>query len=200
MKIRLLLICSLLFISSSFASYYMLGMRNSKYAYAAYENTRHWGVALENSIFVEEVELQYARAAAFYTFYLNFGLEGAYTLYYGRRYNGVFYDVGAMLTLNYNIVGRLLQIGGTFQPFYDSDLKSRNAYNAWVQAIPLDEVGLFLGIKNQAEYRDLERRAYVGVVFDLPHIVLKPEVSTPLEKGCKSTTRITVNFIYRNSL
>lgn len=200
MRIRLLLICCLLFISSSFASYYMLGMRNSKYAYVAYENTRHWGFALENSFFVEEVELQYARVAAFYTFDLNLGLEGAYTLYYGRRYNGDFYDVGAILALKYNIVDRLFQIGATFQPFYDSDLKSKNAYNAWVQTIPLEEVGLFLGIKNQAEYRDLERRAYAGVVFDLPHITLKPEVSTPLEKGCKSTTRITVNFVYRNSL
>jgi len=200
MKIRLVLICCLLFISSSFASYYMLGMRNSKYAFAAYENTKHWGVALENSFFVEEVELQYARAAAFYTFYLNLGFKGAYALYYGRRYNGDFYDVGAMLVLKYNIVNRLLQIGAMIQPFYDSDLKSKSAYNAWVQAIPLEEVGLFLGIKNQADYRDLERRAYAGVVFDLPHIVLKPEVSTPLEKGCKSTTRITVNFVYKKSL
>lgn len=178
-------------------SSYILGLRSSKYGYIAYQNKNNWGIAFENSIFIQDVELQYARTAVFYTFSALSLLHGSYAAYYGSRYNQDYYDIGTSITCAWDIFGKYLQVDGIWQPFYDSDIGLTYGYSAWLQTIPLNEVGVFGGIKNLPDSRDPERRFFAGLVFDLPHMLLKPEVSTPLRKKGRSMTRVMVNFTYK---
>jgi hypothetical protein len=176
----------------------ILGVRSSKYAYVGYENNKI-GVILENSVFVEDVEKQYARAIAYYHFLIS-RLYVSYGLYYGSRYNHDFYDYGAILKSSLKITEHVFRLDGIFMPFYDSDLKLHYGYSASISVFPFTEVGFVGGFRNIPDYRDVERRVFAGIEFDTPHLILRPEISTPLRNDARSVTRFTINFIYRNPL
>lgn len=176
----------------------ILGIRSSKYAYAGYENNKI-GVILENSVFVEDVEKQYARAIAYYHF-LTSKLYVSYGLYYGSRYNHDFYDYGAILKSSVKLTEHVLRLDGIFMPFYDSDLKLHYGYSASMSIFPFSEVGFVGGFRNIPDYREIERRVFGGLEIQTPHLTVRPEVSTPLRENSKPVTRVTVNFIYRNPL
>ena len=195
----ILFILALLAFSSAQGSSYFLGLRNSKYALIGVESKYHVGMAVENSLFIDDMHLQYAQLALFYNFSLPFSFKGHYAVYGGSRYNQDFYDYGARIQLEWEPIRRLFQIGGAFQPFYDSDLERKYGYKVWAQSVFFDDVGIYGGIKNIPDFRDTENRFFGGVVFDLPKLKLYPEVSKPIN-GSFYTTRITVSFIYESNL
>lgn len=186
-------------ISVSFAQgpSYILGMRNSKYAYAGIKPFQSWGIAYENSVFTQDLELQYGRIALFYVFDAPFGISGSYAFFYGIRYNFDYYDFGAELELKYDVHPRYLQIKGILQPRYDSDAKGMFGYSILAQTMPLGEVGLFAGFKNLPEYRDVEQRLFAGVAFETPHLKVLPEISTPVVTNL-ATIRVSISFVYMN--
>ena len=199
MKRIILFFLALLSFSTAQESAYFLGLRSSKYALVGIESKYHFGMAVENSLFVTDEHLQYARIALFYNFSLPFSLKGGYAIYGGSRYNQDFYDYGARLQLKWEPIRRLFQMEGVFQPFYDSDLETKYAYKLCAQSIFFDDVGIYGGIKNLPDFRDTEIRYFGGVAFDLPKLKLYPEISRPIN-GSFYTTRITVNFIYKSSI
>jgi len=179
--------------------YYGLGLRNSKYASISIEQKNGWGIAVENSLFAQDLNFQYVRFAPFYNFTAPLGFNGRYVLYGGFRYDQNFYDIGAMLSVNWEALKKYLQVQGVFQPYYDSDLGQKNGYSVGIQSILLQEVGLIAGIKNLPEYRDTEQRFFGGLVFCLPHMTVIPEISTPA-RGHIQTTRFSVSFLYKNGI
>ena len=104
--------------------------------------------------------------------------------------------------LKHNLYKNLLenQFSGIYQPYYDSDLEISHGYSVALSLFPLSEVGVTGGIRNIPDYRETERRVFAGLVFDTPHLLLQPIISTPLRSGAKSVTRLTINFVYRLSL
>jgi len=197
MKFFLVILLFALSVSFAQGPSYILGMRNSKYAYAGIQPFQSWGIAYENSVFAQDVELQYGRIALFYVFETTFGFSGSYAFFYGTRYNFDYYDFGAELDLKYNIHPKYLQIKGVLQPRYDSDAKEMLGYSILTQTMPLGEVGLFAGFKNLPEYRDVERRLFAGVAFETPHLKVLPEISTPVATNL-ATTRVSISFVYMN--
>lgn len=197
MKIFLVILLFALSVSFAQGPSYILGMRNSKYAYAGIKPFQSWGLAYENSVFAQDLELQYGRIALFYVFEIPLGISGSYAFFYGMRYNFDYYDFGAELDLKYNIHPRYLQIKGTLQPRYDSDAKEMMGYSILIQTILLEEVGLFAGFKNLPEYRDVERRLFAGVAFETAHLKIFPEISMPVATNF-ATTRASISFLYTN--
>ena len=191
----------LLAISVSFAhsSSYILGMRNSKYAYAGIQPFENWGLVYENSVFMQEFKLQYGRFAFFYVFKAPFDFSGSYAFFYGMRYNNDYYDFGAELDLTYCVHPRYLQIKGVLQPRYDSDAKGMMGYSILVQTMPLGEVGLFAGFKNLPESREVEQRLFAGVAIESSHVKIMPEISAPVASSF-STTRASISFVYTNAI
>lgn len=181
-------------------THYFLGVQNSKYAFAGIENPNRFGFSIKNSLFVEDLEYQYVRAAIFYNFQLPFNIGGRYTLYSGIRYNRDFYDFGGNLHLKWNVFDKLLQIESSFLSYYDSDLGRKICYLVGIQTMFLKEIGVFAGFKNIPEYRDSEQRIYGGLVFDVPRILVKPEISIPINNEWETTTRISISFTYRNTI
>ena len=178
---------------------YMLGLRNGKYGSAGLTVDQKWGAFFENSIFVEYLEFQYARLAVFYKFQILNSLSGEYILYSGIRYNRDFFDVGGYFNMLWKPFPRRFRLSLSLQPYYDSDLKHEFGYCFESQIMPFSEVGFFAGVKNQAEYRNPELRLFGGIVFDTPHIVLKPEISIPIDQGL-SSARVSVSFNYHNAI
>lgn len=176
---------------------YFLGFQNSKYAFVGIETPYRFGIAIKNSVFVEQIEFQYVRAAIFYNFFAPFGLSGQYRLYSGIRYNKDYYDIGGIVDLQWKLVVNLLQVSGSFLSNYDSDLGVKEAYCVELQITPFREIGLFAGMKNLPEYRNTEQRVYGGIVFDVPHMLVKPEISVPTNSEL-AATRVSVSFVYRN--
>ena len=196
-RITLLVLAAAIFCMASNFNYF-LGLRSSKYAIAGIEG-KHFGFVGENSLFIEDDHLQYARGILFYTFVFPLNFKGYYAVYGGSRYNHDYYDYGAGIQLEWNPITRLFQVGVLFQPFYDSDLKTKYGYKTWIQSVFFDDIGLFGGIKNLPDFRNTEERFFGGVIFDLDKLKLCPEISRPTD-GSFYTTRITINFIYKNSI
>jgi len=192
----LLLLCGM---SYARESTYFLGMQNSKYAYVGMRPYENWGLLYKNSIFAQDVELQYGRIAVFYSFFLSNDLSGKCFFFGGMRFNGDYYDVGSELELKYTLHPRYLISRGVLQPRYDSEIGRMLGYSISVQTKPFEEIALFAGFKNLPEYRDVERRVFVGLVFESGHLKVEPEISLPLEMDMERT-RVTISFIYVNSI
>lgn len=195
-----LLMIVLLALSASLAQTpYILGMDNTKYAYVGIQPFGNFGLVYENSVFVQDVELQYGRIALFYAFEQFPYIKGSYAFFYGMRYNFDYYDFGAELDVAYYVHSKYLQIKGALQPRYDSDAKGMLGYSISAQTMPLGEVGLFFGYKNLPEYRDVERRVFAGLAFETPRLKVMPEISAPVSSGL-ATTRVSVSFVYMNQI
>lgn len=190
-----LLIC--LFFGNSFAKENELfaGMRNERYAFIGVQTKYRFGLALENSVLVQKPKIQYIRLAPYYFQEFPFGLNLSYVLYAGMRYDFDFYDLGTRISADYSILSERLQVFGSFQVFYDSDLGTELTYLAGTRLFFLPEVGFQLCIKNMPEYRKPEHRMAGGLIFRTDRISVLPEISTPLD-GQSPLTRVSVSFIY----
>ena len=178
-------------------SQYFMGFENSKYGFVGFEHDDKWGLAVENSVFVEYIEFQYIRLNLFYRFNLPLEVSGFYTLYMGMRYNRDYFDAGSILYLQRDFWGNRISIRGAFQPSYDSDIKRQYGYLGEGRIRILSDVGLIVGVKNIAEYRENEQRLYGGVFFDAQHLQVRPEISIPTNMKM-SVTRVSVSFLYKN--
>lgn len=196
---RFVILIFLFFISGnaeSISSYFM-GMTNSSYIFIGTEFFNRIGIAAEHSVFTQGAEKQYVRIAPFYRFHLPYEFYGSYALFSGMRYDKGYYDFGARLDLSWNIWNRLMQVSGTYQPFYDSFIGLKNGYRLALQSIFSQHVGLFVGLKNIPDFRAVERRFCGGLIFDTPNISVKPEISVPTDGGTH-LTRVSVSFVYKN--
>lgn len=196
-KILIIILLALNFLFAQTS--YVLGMRNSKYAYAGIQPFRNFGMAYENSVFVQDVELQYGRIALFYVFEHFPYIAGSYAFFYGMRYNYDYYDFGAELDVAYYVHPKYLQIKGVLQPRYDSDAKKMLGFSILVKTMPFGEIGFFGGCKNLPEFRDVERRLFAGLAFETPRLKVTPEISAPISSSL-AATRVSVSFIYLNQL
>lgn len=178
---------------------YYLGMRSSKYAYIGVQPFKHWGVVYENSLFAQDMNLQYGRISLIYSFDIPFGLKGYYSFFYGMRYNNDYYDLGTVLNCEAALYSRFLWVNGVLQPRYDSDIKGMLGYSLSLKMMFFRDIGLTAGIKNLPEYRNVERRFFAGFVFETDHLKVMPEISTPLSIEME-TTRVSVSFVYENSI
>ncbi len=197
MKFFLVILLFLLGLSFAQESTYMLGIKNSKYAYMGFQPFKHWGGVYVNSLFSQDVELQYGRLAVFYVFETSFNLRGYYVFFSGMRYNMDYYDLGSELDVEYDVASKYLQLNGVLQPRYDSDIKEMIGYSLALKTLPFEEIGLLVGIRNLPEYRDTERRVFIGGTFETTHLKIVPEISFPLSKETE-LMRVTISFNYKN--
>jgi len=194
------LVILLLAISSTWANTdfsYILGMRNNRYAFAGVEYKNKIGVVVENSVMAQGVEKQYVRIVPFYEWALPLGLRGVYGIFAGLRYDRDYHDYGAILEAEWNIYERYLIFHGAFHPFFDSYLGSLVGYEFAMASFFAKEVGIYMGLKNLPDFRDVERRAVVGILFDTGTLFLKPELSLPTN-GDTHLVRMGVFFIYKS--
>ena len=177
---------------------YFLGMRNNHYAFVGVQYASKYGLAVENSVFTQGVEKQYVRIIPMYLWELGYGISGAYSVYGGIRYDQDYYDLGARLDLSWQKY-RYFQLVGVLSPFYDSFLKNRVGYQAYIQSFLGQEVALFAGIKNLPDFRDVERRYIGGLVIKTGNVQVRPELSMPMDGGTH-LTRVSIFFVYKNAL
>ena len=175
---------------------FLLGMRNNHYAFIGAEYASKIGLAVENSVFTQGVEKQYVRVCPYYRWTLGNSVSGVYSLFSGMRYDQEYYDFGARLDLLWS-PSQYFQVGGTFMPYYDSFFENTVGYKAYVQSFILEEVGLFAGVKNLPDFRAAERRYTGGLVLKSGHIMVRPELSTPMN-GETHLIRASVFFIYNS--
>ena len=195
----LILLLTVVATTGAFESSAILGMRCSKYGFVGYEYNNKWGLVYENSIFIQDVELQHGKILGYYHSSFN-TIDLYYALFYGSRFNQDYYDYGGIFSAHYRTTSNLFHLNVRYQPFSDSDFGFKHGYYFSLQVLPFNEIGLFLGVRNLPDFRETERRLFGGIVFELPHLVLQPEISTPVRKGSRSVTRLSVNFIYKAPL
>lgn len=179
---------------ANFNSSVFVGMQNQKYLFAGVDFKSN-GFVLTQSLFNQDPDQQYGRLAVFANYKLSFCSELQFLLYSGTQYKHDYYDFGSRFTLLIQPFPNILQVTGIYQPFYDSELKGEHGYQFQITAIPLEEVQLFLGLKNIPDYRDVEQRYLAGATFKVRNLRVSPEISTPI-KGSFEWTRINVNFVY----
>lgn len=173
-----------------------LGMRNNRYAFLGVDWNKRFGMAIENSVLVQKLNLQYVRIAPFYHRELKHRLDVSYTIYAGTRYDREFYDFGSRLGATFKIHPRFLLLDGIVQPFYDSDMGRNIGYLFEGKSFLIPEVALYANYKNLPEYRALEHRVSVGLQFSVNNLTVKPELSTPTDWEMQ-WTRVSVSFLYR---
>lgn len=194
MKPFLLMCCLLLFIcKNDYSQSLILGVKNTRIAILGYELPCKMGLLLENSMYVEDVKLQYIRAALFYKFNLLRNINGGIFAYYGQRYNNDYYDLGTRFFVDWH--WKIFVFSGALQPLYDSEMKYYTCYSATVNGYILSDLALTIGFKNIPEYRNVEKRAAFGLLFDTPVLKVHPQVSFPITNE-EQLTRISISFIY----
>ncbi len=176
-----------------------LGMRNNRYAFLGVDWNRRFGMAIENSVLVQKIELQYVRIAPFYHIELPYGLGVSYAIYAGSRYDKEFYDFGSRFGATFKVHPRFLLLDGIVQPFYDSDMGRNVGYLFEAKSFLLPEVAFFANYKNLPEYRALEHRVSVGLLLSVGNLAVRPEISTPTDWEMQ-WTRVSVSFLYRTPI
>lgn len=198
MKIMKWMILTLLFfVSIVYAeseSHILVGMRNQRYAMAGAQYKR-FGVVLEQSLFNQDIDLQYGRIVAFANYVLPLYSDIQFALYAGTQYGRQYYDFGSRVMLDVDAIPHILRLSGTYQPFWDKELGTRHGFRYQFAIIAMDEIQLYAGLKNIPDYRETERRYVGGVVFDVGYLSVTPEISIPVN-GSFEWTRISVGFVY----
>jgi len=194
-KILLLLLLAIPVFAQMDSTSIVAGMRNNRYAFAGVQTRYNVGFVIENSVLTQSAKLQYARLAAYYLAEFPFDISTGYAFYAGMRYDKDFYDLGARAFALWKVHPRWFQLNAAMQPFYDSDYGSHIGYLAGFRTFVLPEVALFANFKNIPEYRDVERRVECGLMFEVSHLSVVPEISKPLS-GKNQFTRVMVSFLY----
>ena len=187
----------LLFASATFLfanNLFFTGMRNQRFLYVGAQHGSY-GVAYEQSMFNQDPEQQYGRIGLFAEYSLPLSVTLWYILYGGMRYDLDYYDYGGEIFLLWT-PRAYFQIRGQYRPFYDSDLGVRHGFLVLLQSFPFEDVGFYVGFKNMPDYRNVERRFFGGVLFDVGRLLVYPEISTPV-RGSFEWTRVNLNFVYR---
>jgi hypothetical protein len=76
-----------------------------------------------------EDEKQYARIGVAYKWAMPLGFSGYYGFYGGGRYDWAYYNLGSQVKIRWDLIDNFLDVGGTFEPFYDSKLDSFLGYD-----------------------------------------------------------------------
>ena len=194
-KIGLMLLFCSAFLFATEDKALFAGMRNSRYAFIGGEYD-HYGLTIENSIFVQRVEQQYVRAIIFYKTPLPLHLDLCYALFSGLRYDRAYYDVGGKINLNGTWINDRVGLDATWQIFNDSEMGLFSTYEGRGSVRFLPEVSLFAGLRTIPEYRMREKRVFAGLSFISGLLTVNPEVSTPMKKELQ-LTRVAVSFLYK---
>lgn len=181
---------TLLFANSSFFT----GMRNQRFMFVGVQHGSY-GAAYEQSVFNQDPEQQHGKIGLFAEYSLPLSMTLWYILYGGMQYDLDYYDYGGEVSMLWTF-RTCAQIRVRYRPFYDSDLGVHQGYLLQLQLSPFEDVGFYVGLKNMPDYRDVERRFFGGVMFDVGRLGVYPEVSTPVH-GSFEWTRVNLNFVYR---
>ena len=190
----MLLFCSAILFATEDKALFA-GMRNSRYAFIGGEYN-HYGLTIENSIFVQKAEQQYVRATLSYRTPLPLHLNLCYALFSGVRYDRAYYDVGGKINLNGVWINDRMGLDATWQVYNDSEMGLFSTYEGRGSVRFLPEVSLFAGLRTIPEYRMREKRIFAGFSFTSGHLTVNPEVSTPMKKELE-LTRVAVSFLYK---
>ena len=110
----------------SAAAQFGIGLRDTRYVNVNYTFARYFNVELEHSVYAEKFKCQHIRFAAAYTRDVsNWRFQAK--PYFGTLYNGNYYDLGALATVQYRPIERLA-LEGTLNPHYDSGLKYKTCF------------------------------------------------------------------------
>ena len=193
MKIRivalLLASATLLFANSQL----FMGMRNQRFLFSGIQY-RAYGVAYEQSLFNQDPDQQHGSLGLFAEYTLPLSVTLWYAVYGGMQYDADYYDYGGEVGMVWDAFD-YFGLKARYRPFYDSDLGTHYGYLVQLQTFPFKEVGFYAGLKNMPDYRDVERRVFGGMLFDVGRLEVYPEISTPVH-GSFEWTRVQLNFIY----
>ena len=188
--VLLMFSATLLFANNQF----FMGMRNQRFLFAGVQHGSY-GVAYEQSLFNQDPEQQHGCLGLFAEYSLPLSMKLWYVLYGGMQYDMDYYDYGGELSLLW-APHAYFQIKARYRPFYDSDLGTHYGYLVQLQSAPFEDVGFYVGFKNMPDYRNVERRFFGGMLFEVGRLGVYPEISTPVH-GSFEWARVQLNFIYR---
>ena len=192
-KVAICLLLTATVVFSASQSFFV-GMRNQRFLFVGAQ-WGSYGVLVEQSMYNQDPELQHGQIGVYAEYMLPCSMTLWYFLYGGMQYDLDFYEYGGELALLW-APQKFFQVKGRYRPFYDSDYQLKYGYLLQLQSYPFEEVGFYAGIKNMPDYRNVERRYFGGILFDVGRLSVSPEFSTPIH-GSFEWTRIHVNFIYR---
>lgn len=169
-----------------------LGLRDNQYGYAAYRFENNFSIKLEHSLFTERIGYQYVKVFVGYEANLK-PVKISFEPYYGRTYNGSFYNLGGLISCTYPVTD-ILQLKGVVNPNYDSKFKYETCFGIEGQAKLLKDIAFVAEFTNVPEYRMKEDRVKLGLLFKVDQLWVKPCISLET-KGAK-TTRVLTSFEY----
>ena len=194
-KVCLILLLGSFFLYAADDTSIFAGMRNTRFAFLGGEY-KNFGLAIENSIYVQKADQQYARVFFFYKTSLPLQMQLCYALFAGSRYDRAYHDVGGRVNVRGAWFDEFLGVDAVWQIYNDSEIGLFSAYEGRGSIRLLREVALFAGLRTIPEYRMKARRVFAGLSFKSGHLVVNPEISTPLKKELQ-LTRVSVSFLYK---
>lgn len=179
----------------SAAAQFGIGLRDTRYVNVNYTFARYFNLELEHSVYAEKFKCQHIRFAAAYTRDVsNWRFQAK--PYFGTLYNGNYYDLGALATVQYRPIERLA-LEGTLNPHYDSGLKYKTCFRVGATCQVYKALSLVAQYSTIPEYRESEKRVRAGLRFDVDHLWVMPLLSIPVESGKTKSIRVAVGCGYQ---
>lgn len=192
---RLLLILTTMAISLHTVAQISVGLRNNRFVNVALLYKDSYSIKLEQSIFSENLGLQYMRGYVSYqTTISSVALKGA--AYFGATFNRLYYSTGVSVDVRFRPKDRLF-IDGRLNPHYDSGYGYTTCYYSGLGVGLNDHIDLFAAYTNTPEFRMPEKRLNIGVDFHVKNLKVLPRLSLNIspDSGPKSLRPI-IDFEY----
>lgn len=173
-----------------------IGMRDNRFAYGAYSYKNHYVVALEQSIFSENLGYQSLRGYAGYkgnSKIFNYSAFG----YFGSTYNHSYWSSGLSANLQCLVKNHLI-LEGKINPHYDSGNGYTTCWYAGGGARITSNIDVLSGYGNTPEYRLPEYRYKLGLKFKVGDLSVSPKISLKMHSGHgERSIRTLVDFNYK---
>ena len=174
-----------------------LGSRDNYYIHIGYIDKSHWYIFAEQSIFSSKIKNQTITG---YLGYSNLYKKIAYNMniYSGMKYNSDYSIVGSEVSLKYQFPS-IISIYTALRGHYDSTIGYNTCYLLGVNLKILEDLSFTTQYTNIPEYRMIDERIKVGMIFKKNNLWIKPEISIPI-KDKKENLRYLLSFGYQIKL
>lgn len=191
MKKLVLLLLILLCVDAS--AQVRLGLRDTYYARLGYTFSGPFSATIEHSLYSEHFINQKARI---YFSYDNEweGFAVSVSPYFSSVWNAQYQDFGAIMRAAVRVIPRC-NLDGILNAHFDTQIGYCTCYSFGAEVEVNAHIAVIAHLTNIPEFRMPEKRARIGLSFNVQNLTVSPELSLPLEDKMK-TVRVLCGFSF----
>lgn len=195
---RYVFLLSCLCMAMMASAQFSIGMRDTRHVNVGYTCRDHYFVQLEQSIYSEKIQYQYARlyVGCKWDILPSFHVEGK--AYYGMAWNNYYRNLGLQVSGSYR--WKFLQPYAVLNPHYDSYYDFQMLYRGGAAFHVTRQLAVKCDYTTIPAYRESEKRVRLGLGIGVENLYVEPMCSVPAEGDNKMKSwrvELSLNYIFK---